>query len=525
MTASIPDTQAHPSPAGAEPADRGDLEMRAKLLGSLLLFTRWAYRMRTGRDFRLSDPEGRESHYVTICRALTDVFFGRRTRLIICIPPRYGKTELLIHFVAWTMAHYPDSQYLYVSSSKDLATRATYAIREIMQMPAYQKVFGLSLDRSTTARDHFFTTAGGSVEAIGSGGSITGKGAGIKGCSRFGGAAIVDDLIQAGDAESETIREGANNWHYQVLDSRLNNRGITPIIAIGQRLHEHDYCAYLQEQKMESWDIIKIPALDDDLRPLDQSMHTREQLLSYKQHKPYIFASQYQQDPVPAGGGIYRAEWIPHLDDVPSIIASFVTVDAAETAKTYNDPTVFSHWGLYNRKSIFGDGIHCLHLLGCSQIWVEPYQLEHELGSFLIAACQIHKPYAIAIEAKSTGVTLLSAIKQHPGIRKIEISRTSASGSKVSRFLEIQQHISEGRVTVTKGTSVAKIFTDHMASITANNSHLHDDIADTCYDAVKLALIDKTILLGVSITHKQTAITNTLATAMDNLNRLRMGAR
>jgi hypothetical protein len=34
---------------------------------------------------------------------------------------------------------------------------------------------------------------------------------------------------------------------------------------------------------------------------------------------------------------------------------------------------------------------------------------------------------------------------------------------------------------------------DHCRKITANNSHRHDDIADTLYDAVKLALIDGVI--------------------------------
>ena len=35
---------------------------------------------------------------------------------------------------------------------------------------------------------------------------------------------------------------------------------------------------------------------------------------------------------------------------------------------------------------------------------------------------------------------------------------------------------------------------DHCTKITANQSHAHDDIADTLYYAVKLALIDKTIV-------------------------------
>jgi hypothetical protein len=37
---------------------------------------------------------------------------------------------------------------------------------------------------------------------------------------------------------------------------------------------------------------------------------------------------------------------------------------------------------------------------------------------------------------------------------------------------------------------------EHMAKITANNSHRYDDIADTCFDAVDIGLIR-----GVAISH------------------------
>ena len=36
---------------------------------SLLKFTQNFYTLRTGRKFELSNPVGRESHYITICKA------------------------------------------------------------------------------------------------------------------------------------------------------------------------------------------------------------------------------------------------------------------------------------------------------------------------------------------------------------------------------------------------------------------------------------------------------------------------
>lgn len=45
----------------------------------------------------------------------------------------------------------------------------------------------------------------------------------------------------------------------------------------------------------------------------------------------------------------------------------------------------------------------------------------------------------------------------------------------------------------------------HMIKITANNSHRNDDICDTAYDAVKIALMDKTLYVRDEKTQTQKA--------------------
>ena len=130
-------------------------EQRDRLSGSLLKFTQDFFYLRTGRLFELSEPVGRESHYITICRALIRVMKGETTRLVINVPPRYGKTELLIHFVAWAMAQFPDSNFLYVSYSLGLAKKQTKTIRSIMAMSEYRDLFGFTLSDDTAAAREF----------------------------------------------------------------------------------------------------------------------------------------------------------------------------------------------------------------------------------------------------------------------------------------------------------------------------------------------------------------------------------
>jgi hypothetical protein len=66
-------------------------EIKYQLAGSLIEYTQIFYKLRTHRLFLLSDPPGRESHYLTMSRALTSVLDGKIQRLIINVPPRFGK--------------------------------------------------------------------------------------------------------------------------------------------------------------------------------------------------------------------------------------------------------------------------------------------------------------------------------------------------------------------------------------------------------------------------------------------------
>lgn len=470
------------------------LTIKQEMLGSLLRFTQQFYSFRTGRLFNLSHPPGRESHYISICRELTKVFRGETKRLIINVPPRYGKTELVIHFTAWALAHFPDSNFLYVSYAHSLAKKQTQTIRNIINLNEYKYYFGASVKDDSSAKDNFELKEGGSVYAAGAGGSITGRGAGLNSSGRFGGAIIIDDILKPDEVTSDTIREGINEWYYNTLQSRTNSPN-TPIIFIGQRLHEDDLAANLI--KSGEWESLIIPAIDVTGNPLHPEMHTLKQLKKMQEESPYNFASQYQQDPQPAGGGIFKADWFVLHELEPKILTTFITIDTAETDKDWNDETVFSFWGLYK---VMIDEIetdsYALHWLDCEALRCEPKDLKTNFLNFY-SRCMRHrvKPYLAAIEKKSTGVTLYSLLKEYQGLQILDIPRTKSSGSKTARFLEAQPYVSSKLISLPACGRHTNMCIDHCKKITANNSHRFDDIADTLYDAVKLGLIDKTIIV------------------------------
>lgn len=503
-------------------------EHAARLMGSLLLFTKYFYKLRTGNEFLIPEPVSRESHVITICKALTETVTGDVTRLMINVPPRHGKTEMLIHYVAWTMAKYPDSKFLYLSYGKQLAAKQTHIIRQIMSFPEYRALFGVEICKDSSAKDNFKTTQGGEVYAAGADGAITGNGAGIQNCLRFGGAIIIDDIHKPKEALSDTIRESIHDWYYNtVYPSRLNSPTRTPIIFLGQRVHEDDLPGRLIKESREGeWKLIKLKALDSRNRVLNPNMFTTDILLDHKKKSPYEFSAQYQQEPQPAGGGLFKEEWFPLLDIEPDFISTFITADTAETTKEYNDATVFSFWGVYK---IIYEGIETgeygLHWIRCHECRVEPKDLKSEFMSFY-SLCMRNdvKPKLAAIEKKSTGVTLLSTLRSLQGIQILDIERNRNSGSKSDRFLSIQPFIASKLISLPSHARHTKMCVEHMGKITANDSHRFDDIADTCVDAVHLALIDKIINIDHNVNKTDPGLLRAYSNHISKMDQLRISS-
>jgi len=481
-----------------------NLDTKARLLGSLILFTQVFFRIRTGREFTISRPESGEPHVISICRNLSAVFRLNIKNQLINIPPGWGKSELCKHFVAWALAHYPDSNFLYISKDHDLATHHTAGIKAIMQLPLYKKLFGVNILHDTNARDFFKTDKGGIVAAFGSGGGITGYDAGLPHLDRFSGCIVIDDIHKPDDIHSDTKREHVIRNYFETIMPR--RRGINvPIIFIGQRLHEDDLCQHIVNgEDGLKWDKMSIQALTDDGLSRYPEVNTADSLRILQSKSPYVFASQYQQNPIPAGGGLFKPHNFQIAYDEPTILKTFITADTAETQEKYNDATVFSFWGLYKIND-FGveSEVYGLHWIDCIEIRVEPKDLQAEFIQFYQQCMMFHvKPEFVCIEKKSTGVTLISVLNSMRGIKVLEMKRSVASGSKSDRFLSIQPYVSQKLISLPASGNHTDMCIAHCSKITANNTHRHDDIADTLYDAVKIALIDKFIVSSLKKTSK-----------------------
>jgi len=130
----------------------------------------------------------------------------------------------------------------------------------------------------------------------------------------------------------------------------------------------------------------------------------------------------------------------------------------------------------------------------------------------------------VAIEKKSTGGTLLSLIDEIRTVKLFDIPRTKAQGSKTKRFLDAQPYVAERRISLPRMANHVKLCIEHMSKITANETHRFDDIADTLADAIRMALIEKNLILSKIQTTDYNELGETFAWQQRRVAKLKQAA-
>lgn len=138
--------------------------IKEKCEKSLLFFTRYIFKENTGNKF-----EAAKFHY-TLADTLERVHNGEIKRLIINIPPRYGKTEIAVKmFIAWTLAKNPKSKFIHLSYSDSLALDNSSMTKEYINSDSFQKIWNIDLKKDSQSQKKWYTKQGGGVYATASG--------------------------------------------------------------------------------------------------------------------------------------------------------------------------------------------------------------------------------------------------------------------------------------------------------------------------------------------------------------------
>ncbi|MDD6581590.1 MAG: phage terminase large subunit [Bacteroidales bacterium] len=299
-------------------------EVHAKTLqrwgGDILSFTSALFPLVNGVKFDINE------HTLAIAQKLNGVLSddpNQPKHIIINMPPRSGKTELcILYFVALGFAVNPASVFMHLSSSDNLVNINVGSIRKIMLSDPYKILFPLT-SIANNAAGSIATTAGGTMYAAPFLGQITGFGCGTYGSKRFSGALLVDDPVKTQDALSETMRERVNFTWANTIISRRNSEN-TPVIIIAQRTHVHDLCGFLLEEEGRiseggKWDLLELPAIIDEGTSQERSYWpsriSLESLKKQKELNPWVFDTQYMQNPKPVEGLLFNEKETRYFDD------------------------------------------------------------------------------------------------------------------------------------------------------------------------------------------------------------------
>ncbi len=250
---------------------------------------------------------------------------GAIRRLVITLPPRYGKSICAsVAFPAWVLGRDPSKRIICASYSENLAGKHAGDCRTVMESDWYRSVFpGTRISRDKNTELNYLTTGKGYRYSTSVGGTLTGRG---------GNFIIIDDPINPEGAMSEAKRSTVNNWFDSTLYSRLDSKRDDVIILIMQRLHVDDLAGYVMPR--EPWIHLNLPAIAESEQQIqigDGQFHQRQVGdLLHEAREPrdvleklkgalgsFNFSAQYQQCPVPLKGEIIKWEWFQFFDALP----------------------------------------------------------------------------------------------------------------------------------------------------------------------------------------------------------------
>jgi len=163
-------------------------------------------------------------HLNALSEALEAIEHGELKRLIVLMPPRHGKSELIsLRYPCWYLAKHPTDYIVQAGYAESIALTHSRQARDIFISPEMIRLFPDIRHRperpgqetiipERQAAHEWGTKQGGSYYAVGIGGGLTGRGFNI---------GIIDDPVKdEEEAASQTIRDKVWDWYQRVFRTR-----------------------------------------------------------------------------------------------------------------------------------------------------------------------------------------------------------------------------------------------------------------------------------------------------------------
>ena len=245
-------------------------------------------------------------HTSLIAEKLEKVEKGEIRRLIINVPPRFGKSYLASQmFLAWLLGRNPRHEIILTSYNDEKAKEYTSWVRDTCKSERFKTIFpDFKMDENKQAAGEWRTEAGGKVIAAGIKGGVTGYGAHFM---------IIDDPTKdMADSLSDVLQEKVWNRYRADIRTRLYPK--SAIIVIMTRWTTNDLVGKLIKnegliQDGGKWDILSLPMLDESGKSLWAEAYDTEEIQDIRSSLgEKLFQSLYQQTPVDAVGDVFTSD-------------------------------------------------------------------------------------------------------------------------------------------------------------------------------------------------------------------------
>lgn len=243
------------------------------------------------------------------------------TRLMLNMPPSYGKTEIIARtFIAWALGRNRKRKFIYISYSDELIKKISNQVRDLLKSQFWADIFG---EKPIFLQDNsaeFVLKEGGGLFVTTLKGALTGFHA---------HSILIDDPIKVSAMSSRAERNFVNQNFKESVLSRLQDN-YSNITILMQRLGYEDLCGFLLDEKhfdknvIAQWQKIELEALNKEAKsykigsfsyereadePLFPQRHDKNQLLELKQRMgDDEFSGQYQQIPQASEAGFFVLE-------------------------------------------------------------------------------------------------------------------------------------------------------------------------------------------------------------------------
>jgi predicted phage terminase large subunit-like protein len=403
-------------------------------------------------------------HHQIIIAALERLEHGAISKLLILAPPGSAKsTYCSVQFPLWYLARHPDQQILCVSNTEGLAENFSRRRLAGALTQSWSVLAETELDPKAQAINHPQTLLGGGIKIAGVGGSIVGFRSSLN---------VLDDPISK---QEDALNPAAldKQWDWYVNEYRTRLKPGSPELVISTRWAKNDIAGHLLREEPEQWTVLRLPMLADrDDDPLGRAMgeplwpeYFTPEHIADKQKHPFLWSTQFQQQPLDVSGSWVDLEHIKIEPSAPKKLNHVIAVDLALTVGK-GDYTVMIVAGIDTERNI--------HIVDVYRGRISPDVTRDKL----FALCDQYEPSEVLIDddnASKTFTRLLYGIARIDGKIIPWRPQPMRGQNKEVRAAAIRGLLLGGIVKFVR----AKWNGDVFAEMLDFPSGAHDDVVDT----------------------------------------------